>query len=435
MAGFFLFLGKALLLKTPSLTIYCSMKLERLKWIRKLYQTIISSIAFYTVLIAGGFLLLSWLVLLIDFSDWGQSVKSQWDWLRLKDASTARSIASTIAAAVISLTVFSFSMVMIILNRAASQMSNRVLDTIIGNRFQQIVLGFYIGTIVYSLFLLTSIRDLDSGIRVPAISAYLLIFLTVVDLFLFIYFLHYVTQTVKYGTIIKRIHHQTRASLGKYAEANFVEDGDASNMEGVVLNLPESGYYQGFNNGGLMRWARERNAIVEVLFPVGSYVLKGTPFLKVYSRKAFGEDEGEPVWNVIDFFDGQSPSHHFYYGFLHLSEVAIKALSPGVNDPSTAVLSLNALSDLFCGCLNFHSRINYLDAESQIRIVQKEWGFEELFHKCIHPIWHYGKNDPFVRDSVRRFIDQLIHLDHSRSHRKLLTELMQEIGSSHPSRL
>ncbi len=82
---------------------------------------------------------------------------------------------------------------MILLNQAASQMSNRMLDSMIGNKFQQIILGFYIGTIVYSLFLLSTIRDITSGIYVPALSIYLLLLFTVVDIFLFIYFLHYLT--------------------------------------------------------------------------------------------------------------------------------------------------------------------------------------------------------------------------------------------------
>ncbi|MEP7080915.1 MAG: DUF2254 family protein, partial [Ginsengibacter sp.] len=166
------------------------------------YHKITESIAFYPAIIAIGFLLLSWGMLEIDFSSWGKQIKSGFSWISLKDASTARTIVSTVAGAIISLTVFSFSMVMIVLNQAASQMSNRVLSSMIENRSQQIILGFYIGTIVYALFLLSTIRDISSGIYVPALSIYLLIFLTVVDIFLFIYFLDYVTQTVKYETVI-----------------------------------------------------------------------------------------------------------------------------------------------------------------------------------------------------------------------------------------
>jgi uncharacterized membrane protein len=84
------------------------------------------------------------------------------NWLSQKDADTARSICSTIAGAIISLAVFSFSMVMTLLSQAAAQMSSRV-DTLISNRFQQVVLEFYIGTIVYALFLLSTIRDINRG--------------------------------------------------------------------------------------------------------------------------------------------------------------------------------------------------------------------------------------------------------------------------------
>ena len=112
------------------------------KWLRKNYNKITHSIAFFPAIIALGFILLSWGMLEIDFSNWGKQLKSGLSWISLKDASTARSIISTIAGAIISLTVFSFSMVMIVLNQAASQMSNRVLTSMIENRFQQIVLGF-----------------------------------------------------------------------------------------------------------------------------------------------------------------------------------------------------------------------------------------------------------------------------------------------------
>ena len=159
------------------------------KWIRIYYKKTVESIAFYPALIAVGFLILSWGMLAFDFSDYGKQIKSGLSWLSLKDASTARTIISTVAGAIISLTVFSFSMVMIVLNQAASQMSNRVLNSMIENRFQQIILGIYIGTIVYALFLLSTIRDISSGIYVPAFSIYALILLTVIDIFLFIYFL------------------------------------------------------------------------------------------------------------------------------------------------------------------------------------------------------------------------------------------------------
>lgn len=155
-------------------------------WTKNIYRQAVNSIAFYPAIM-------------------GKQFKSQLHWLRLRDASTARSIISSIAAGIITLTVFSFSMVMIVLNQTASQLSNRILDKLIGSHFQQVVLGVYVGTIVYAFFLLSSIRDIDSGIRIPALSTYLLILITILDVFLFIYFLHYITQSVKYVVIMAKL--------------------------------------------------------------------------------------------------------------------------------------------------------------------------------------------------------------------------------------
>ncbi|WP_285545641.1 DUF2254 family protein [Dyadobacter frigoris] len=185
------------------------------EFLRKRYQKTVSSIAFYPAIIAFGFLMLCAAMISLDYSESGKIIKQNLHWLRLKDASTARSIIGAVASGIISLTVFSFSMVMIVLNQAASQMSNRVLGQLIGNKFQQIVLGIYIGTIIYAFFLLSTIRDIDSGIYIPALSTYLLIFFTIFDIFIFIYFLHYITQSVKYEIVIHRIFKQTLDSLKK----------------------------------------------------------------------------------------------------------------------------------------------------------------------------------------------------------------------------
>lgn len=81
-------------------------------------------------------------MLKIDFSPWGKHSKSELSWLSLKDAGTARVILSKVTGGIISLTVFGFSMVMIVLNQTASQLSNRILDSMIEGRFQQVVLDF-----------------------------------------------------------------------------------------------------------------------------------------------------------------------------------------------------------------------------------------------------------------------------------------------------
>ena len=260
------------------------------KWIRIYYNKMVESIAFYPALIATGFLGLSWAMLVLDFSPFGKEVKSSLSWLSLKDAGTARTIISTVAGAIISLTVFSFSMVMIVLNQAASQMSNRVLTSMIENRFQQVILGIYIGTIVYALFLLSTIRDISSGIYVPALSIYLLIVLTVIDIFLFIYFLDYVTQTVKYETVINRVRNHTFKTMESDFREVEQEKPTWLNLPSALINSQKSDYFQGFNQSKLLDLTEKYQVKVSFLFRQGDFVLKGTPCMQV-----FGKGKTEPT--------------------------------------------------------------------------------------------------------------------------------------------
>ena len=391
------------------------------------YNKITQSIAFYPAIIAVGFLLLSWGMLEIDFSSWGKQIKSGFSWISLKDASTARTIVSTVAGAIISLTVFSFSMVMIVLNQAASQTSNRVLSSMIENRFQQVILGFYIGTIVYALFLLSTIRDISSGIYVPALSIYLLILLTVIDIFLFIYFLDYVTQTVKYETVIHRVQDQTMKSMQNKFTQKEIADFLPSDKSYTELKAEDSGYFQEINERRLMAIAEENNLVIQFLFAPSSFLLRGSSVARIYGEM---EDElNNKIFTEVDFYNGQPIDVNPEYGFHQLAEVAIKALSPGINDPATAVLALHSLADLFSFRL-YHHPPSFLQGNNEFSgIYIPHSSFTELFKKCIYPIWHYGREDQYIQNALLDMLEQLKGGDNKKLHHDIFEEMKSKINA------
>ncbi|MGV3587590.1 MAG: DUF2254 domain-containing protein [Adhaeribacter sp.] len=393
---------------------------------KKQYYKFISSIAFLPALTALLFLFLSWLLLEFDYSETGKSLKTQWQWLRLKDASTARSIISTIAAGIISLTVFSFSMVMIVLNQAASQLSNRVLDKLIGNRFQQVVLGFYIGTIVYALFLLSTIRDIDAGVYVPAISTYLLIFFTVWDIFLFIYFLHYITQSVKYETIIQRIYRQTEEALATSCMNKTQTAATIPVGEGIAIKAAASGIYQGFDQNDLLELCQQHDLQLTFIYPPTTFVLKGTPLLLAVNQQTMSKKLEGQIQQTINLDNTETILTNYFYGFRQLMEVAVKALSPGINDPGTAVISLHALADLLAYRAQHFPEVLVKDEAGGVRITVKEKTFDEIFSECILPIWDYGKEDRVMRHAMMQVLRQLQAFSDS----TVLQQLLRTIQTS-----
>ncbi len=404
-----------------------------IKWIRTHYTKIVSSIAYYPAIIAVCFLILSWLMLKLDFSEAGKSFKQQLTWLSLKDASTARSVLSTIAGGVISLTVFSFSMVMIVLNQAASQMSNRILNSMIENRFQQIVLGFYIGTIVYALFLLSTIRNISSGIHVPAISIYLLIAITVADIFLFIYFLDYVTQTVKYETVIKRVKDQTMLAMkSEYCpirEQVPRHPGTAYK----IIKAAQSGYFQGVDKKRILQLASKYELQFHFLQPFGTFLIEGADLAHVYLTPEIPEAVLEQFRVSVDFYDGQPIARNPVYGFRQLAEVAIKALSPGINDPATAVLSINALAELFTYRMNHAQPLSLNTPEGKTGIQFNVPTFVALFEDCVHPILDYGKEDRYVLQALSQMLNQLNKLDQEHKHTALFRKFLSQLQERTPA--
>lgn len=374
------------------------------------YKKITTSIAFIPALIAISFLMLSFAMVQFDFSEHGKAIKSNAHWLTLKDASTARSIISTITGGLISLTVFSFSMVMILLNQAASQMSNRMIDKLIGNRFQQLVLGFYIGTIVYALFLLSTIRNINSGIYVPAISTYLLIAFTVIDIFLFIYFLHFVTQSVKYETIIQQISDATKKAMEKSCLVKQEPVSGADRKNGKVINAHKSGIFQGFLKEPLLLLCKNEDVKIHFHHVSGTMLLKGNPMLTLESKGELPENIEKKLQSLINIHGGQDIETNYYYGFRQLMEVGVKALSPGINDPGTAILSLHALTDLLAIRLQNFPTVHFKDDNNVLRITTNERSYKDIFQDCIYPIWDYGKNDRLVLKEFTMLLTQLQHI-------------------------
>ncbi|RYD95657.1 MAG: DUF2254 domain-containing protein [Sphingobacteriales bacterium] len=404
---------------------------ERLQhWISNRLRLVTRSIAFYPALLSVGFLFLAVLFVAIDQSEAGKRLKEQVGWLRLQDATTARTTVSVVAAGILSLTVFTFSMVMVILNQAASQMSNRVLDKLIGNRYQQVVLGCYIGTIVYALFLLSTISDTQNGVSVPALGTYLLIALAIIDIFLFIYFLHYITQSVKYAVVIGRIREQSERLLRKnrIAEKQEWRHPDGS----VPVPAQQSGIFDGFDEKGLLRLASRAGIIVTLAEVSDTYLLEGTPILWLPDiPQAYDPEFILELQSLLFQADNEADALNYYKGFRQLTEVAVKALSPGVNDPGTAVESLQALAELFAVRLRLDPGNLLRDEAGAPRVLIREHSSAALAERSFWAIWDYGQDDRTVRRELKRILGQLLRVKREPALERLLAAVeirMKEAG-------
>ncbi|NMM47471.1 DUF2254 domain-containing protein [Marinigracilibium pacificum] len=392
------------------------------KFLRKAKTKIITGISFVPALIVFGFFILAILVFESRNTAVEKFIVDLFPILSISDASTARAIYTTAAGGIISLTVFSFSMVMIVLNQAASNLSNRLLSGILSEKYHQITLGVYIGTIVYCFLMLYQVRtDESNASDLSTLGVFLCIIMVMADIFLFIYFLNYVTRSVNYGHVIQKIHSQTKDRLQNSLQDQI--DRDEYQEEWVVSNLNnwysvnsnESGYYQGIQKSTMSKIAAENEVKIYIPYNRGDYVVSGTQlfFLSIPPDK-INKDVIDELFNCFDFYTDQIIHTHYQYGFTRLTEIAVKALSPGINDPATALSCIHSLADLHSVCLYKMDKPVIYTEEGEPVIFMEPLKFEHIFRSSFDPIINYGKTDFQILYNCMTTIEKLIFLDKKR---------------------
>lgn len=178
-------------------------------------------------------------------------------------------------------------------------------------------------------------------------------------------------------------------------------------VEGITIFAHKSGLYQGFQKASLVDLCKDEDVTLVFIYPVGTYVIAGTPLLSVSQKKDISNKFKEKLSTIIDIERGQDINTSYYYGFKQLVEIAIKALSPGINDPGTAIIALQALGDLLRYRLANFPAPYFSDEEEIVRVVTVEKTFEEMFEEYILPIWDYGKSDRLMQKEMIHILTML----------------------------
>ncbi len=384
------------------------------KILYKFYITIVNSIAFFPVLIAILLFFLSVFILYFEATPISTEIKKNFPYMFVSGYENARQILSTLITGIISLTVFSFSMVMIVLNQASSNFSPRVIPGVITKKAHQIVLGFCIGTIIYSLIIIHNVQSAKKSFQFPQIGVFVAEVLGVFCLILFVYFIHSISQSIQIDNILVKVLKDTLSTLKdekkneeKEEEKDNYKEPDTADWE--ILHSIESGYYRDFENSRLLQFASEENLMIEIQVPKGTFLVKNNPILKI--NKRIEEDLKSSILNTFIFYQEEYISENYIYGFKQTSEVAVKALSPGINDPGTAVRAINHLTLLYAQLLNRKINEHYFDSEGYLRIIQKNDSLDDLLYDYLTPIREYGKKDIAIILKLLKCFEHLLYLE------------------------
>jgi len=372
----------------------------------RLYHRVTGSIAFYPTLIAVGLAVLCVVTILLEMT-WLQPYKEDLDLGLVKNAENARLILGTLVGGIISLMVFSFSMVMVVLNSAASSLSPRVIPGLISRRSHQVVLGVYLGTIIDSLMLISTIQEGDD-INVPSLGIFLALGLAVICLCLFVYFIRSISLSIQVDFILNRVYKQTLAQLRTRRRQLQDSHGPAwpDDAQWSVVRARRSGYFKALNVTAAHDVLDEHDARMTVQVHYGFFVMPGHPLMRI--DRELDDDCTNRLLDCFDFYVEEYAHRHFFFGFKQIVEIAVRALSPGINDPGTAIKAIDMLSVLLAERMEMPDH-EVAHAQDRPRIFIRELNLHQLLQMTFGPQRRYGADDLQVLQALLQACKNLLY--------------------------
>ncbi len=348
------------------------------------------------------------------------------EWIAQRDAwflyqgtsSAAGELVSTIASAMITFTGVVFSITVLVLQLASGQFSPRVLRTLLSDRHTQAAMATFVGTFVFALGLLLSIRGTTDDMHglVPALSVFVAFILVLVSVGVFIDYIHHISHSIRAITIVTRIGDETRRSiermLPRVAQGAHVEaEGPASTAEvragaPAIVRSQERGALVHVNSRLLLELACKHDALVELIPMVGDFVPHDAPVLRYWPAE---RDALASALDALAFDRERVIDQDPMFGIRQLVDIAQRALSPGVLDPSTAVQVLDEIHDL----LRIVSRREFpdpvrVDGDGVPRLILHRPGWEAFTNLALDEIREAGAGSSQVVRRLYALIDDCI---------------------------
>lgn len=268
-------------------------------------------------------------------------------------AEGARGVLTAIGSTVITVTGVIFSVTIVALQLASSQFTPLVLRSFLGDRANQLVLGVFIATFTYTLLVLRTVRSAteDNQIFVPSISVAVSIGLALVSIGLLIYFIHHVSRSIQAAVIIDRATRDTRHVLDRVFpnETSLPEPcGHAHEPANppMLVTADRAGYIQAVDEDALVNLARHHRVTIRMERRVGEHLLPGVALAAVWPTPEMSDAIGDGVRGAFVLGRERTLTDDLELGIRQLSDIALRALSPSLNDPTTAMICFDRLAEI-----------------------------------------------------------------------------------------
>ena len=354
-------------------------------------------------MVAAGVLALG----LIRLDSYFQGTKGRFGFSGSPDS--ARSLLVAVASSTLTISALVFSVTVLVLQLASGQFSPRVLRTFLRDKRSQLTLGVFLATFVYSLVVLRAVRG-ENGLAdefVPRISVAVAFLLVLISVGFFVQYIHNIANSIRVIEIIDRISKET---IGVIDEMHPPETGVspvgpplspvstsiASEARGVVTSV---------DLDRLRKVAAGNDVVLTVVPRVGDFVAEGMPLADVHGQ---GAVDADAVRGAVTLSKERETEEDPAFGFRQLVDIAERALSPGVNDPTTATQCLDHIHDLLRRLAGrpLAARMGH-DDEGRLRAVVAQPTWEDYVHLGLDEIRLWGSDSLQIRRRIGSLLDDL----------------------------
>ena len=337
-------------------------------------------------------------------------------------ATAARSTLSAIAGALMAITGTVFSITIVTLSLTSQQFGPRLLRTFINDFHTQFAMGTFLGTGLYCLLVLRVVERESDGMFVPHLSVSVAVLLTVLSMGTLIHFIHRIAVLIQAPHVVETVAKELCASIARLypqelqqsqdEEALEPERDTTSNLENVssiiedlgeqsaTITARREGYVQAVDEQRLIALAVHHDLVLQVVHGPGSFVSRRSILIRAWCQHGVEELGNRTATQLADTFivgTRRTPRQDVECAIEELSEVAVRSLSPGINDPFTTT---NCIDWLCASMEEFAQRRipapTRCDVDGNLRLIFPAVGFAEALDKAFHPIRHYGREHPSV---------------------------------------
>lgn len=327
-------------------------------------------------------------------------------WVYDGGAAGARSLLSAIASSTITVAGTVFSITIAALSLAAGQMGPRLLHNFTRDRGNQVTLGVLLGTFSYALIALRSIRTEAEGNFVPHLGLTVGIVLGIACVGTMVYFIGHMASRINVDTVLELVTEDLDDAIERLTvDKRETEPPSAEFWLGArMVTDTRRGYLERIDDEGLASWAAEHGCVIRLLVGIGDFVAPGAP-IALTKPAPDGVEEAIRERSVIA--KERNSSLDLRFAVRQLVEVAVRALSPGINDPHTAISVVDRLGATLCSLSQRHLPTGVFHRGGRLALYVPSIQYDQLVNTMFHMIRQSAAGTPAVLIQLLRALTQV----------------------------